>query len=179
MAEHPLQEEVLHTRFGVSTFVAGKARHLRDVVFPQAGVMLFIQDRWAYAVTALQEIIPIALLETLANMADPEVVDLIGRVLAAHQQGTRRPLRELRVEAGFMTQDELTDFINQRFASPRRKSVISSKTVWRAENGHPIAPTKGLLILAALKERGVEASLESVAWIIGNQGKRTKPKAGT
>jgi len=76
------------------------------------------------------------------------------------------------VEAGFLTQDELTDFINQRFASLRRKSVISSKTVWRAENGQPIAATKALLILAALKERGVKASMESVAWVIGHQGRR-------
>src|SRR5207245_10442578 len=95
------------------------------------------------------------------------------RALKAHQQESRRPLRELRVEAGFLSQDELADFINGQFASSRKKSVISSKTVWRAENGHPIAPTKALLIIAALKARQVEANLESVAWVIGNQGKRT------
>ena len=50
---------------------------------------------------------------------------------------------------------------------------MSSKTIWRAENGHPIAATKALLILAALKAHGVEASLASVGWVLGNQGKRT------
>jgi hypothetical protein len=172
MADRPLQEEILHARFGVSAFVVEKARHLRDVVFPQAGVTLYIQDQRAYAVTTSRAIAPIALLETLVKMNDAEVVDLIERLLAAHQQGSQRPLRELRVEARFMTQDELADFINEQFASPRRKSMMSSKTVWRAENGHPIATAKALLIIAALKARGVEASLTSVAWVIGNQGKR-------
>lgn len=174
MPDLPLQDENLHARFGVSASVVEKARHLRDVVFPRAGVTLYIQDRQAYAVASSRAIVPVALLDTLVGMADDQVVDLIERVLEAHEQKSRQPLRELRVEAGFMTQDELTDFINQRFASPRRKSVISSKTVWRAENGHPIAATKALLIIAALKEREVDANLESVVWIIGAQGKRTK-----
>jgi len=177
MADHPLQEEVPQARFGVSAFVLEKAPHLRDDVFPQAGVTLYIQDQQAYAVTAQRSIVRIALLETLVKMTDAEVIDLIERVLEAQQQESRRPLREMRVEAGFMTQDELADFINERFASPRRKSVMSSKTVWRAENGHPIAATKALLIIAALKARGVEASLVSIAWVIGNQGKRMEPRA--
>src|SRR2546421_582048 len=80
--------------------------------------------------------------------------------------------RHLR-DAGFLTQDELADFINEQFATARKRSVMSSKTIWRAENGHPIAATKALLILAALKAHGVEASLASVGWVLGNQGKRT------
>jgi hypothetical protein len=173
MADQPLAEEVLQARFGVSTFVLEKARHLRDGVFPRAGVTLYIQEQRAYAVTSERAIVPVALLETLVRMTDAEVIDLIERVVEAHQNRSRRPLRKLRVEAGFMTQDELAAFINEQFASPRKKSVMSSKTIWRAENDHPIAATKALLILAALKVRGVEGSLESVAWIIGNQGKRT------
>jgi|SRR5258708_249826 hypothetical protein len=173
MVDQPLQEEVLQPRFGVSVSVLKKARHLRDGVFPQAGVTLYIQDQQAYAITAERAIVPVALLETLVQMADTEVMDRIERALEAHHKQSRRPLRELRVEAGFLTQDELADFINERFASPRKQSVISSRTIWRAENNHPVAATKALLILAALKAREVEASLESVAWIIGNQGKRT------
>ncbi len=173
MADRPLQEETLQARFGVSAFVLEKTRHLRDAVFPRAGVTLYIQEQWAYAVTSEQAIIPMALLETLVQMTDDEVIDLIERQLVAHQQSFRRPLRELRVEAGFLTQDELADFINEQFATTRKRSAMSSKTIWRAENGHPIAATKALLILAALKARGVEASLSSVAWVIGNQGKRT------
>jgi hypothetical protein len=160
----------------VSALVLEKALHLRDDIFPRAGVALYIQDQQAYAVTAQRAIVRVALLETLVKMTDAEVIDLIERQLVAHQQESRRPLRELRVEAGFMTQDELAVFINERFASPQRKSVMSSKTVWRAENGHPIAATKALLIIAALKEREIEARLENVAWVIGNQGKRTKTK---
>ena len=178
MADQPLPEELLQARFGVSAMVLAKARHLRDVVFPRAGVTLYIQDQQAYAVTSERAIVLVALLENLAGMTDVGVIDLIGRVLEVHQKRSRRPLRELRVEAGFMTQDELADVINERFASPRKKSVMSSKTIWRAENDHPIAATKALLIIAALKARGVEANLESVAWVIGNQGKRTKPRSG-
>jgi hypothetical protein len=174
MTDQPLQEEVRQARFGVSALVLAKARHLRDVVFPRAGVTLYIQDQQAYAVTSERAIVPVALIENLAGMTDAEVIDLISRSLEAHQKrSSRRPLRELRVEAGFMTQDDLAAFINEQYISPRKKSVMSSKTVWRAENNHPIAATKALLILAALKARKVEASLESVAWIIGNQGKRT------
>lgn len=172
MADQPLQEEVLQARFGVSASVLEKARHLRDVVFPHAGVTLYIQDQQAYAVTSVRAIVRVALLETLVHMTDAEVIELIERVLEAPEQESRRPLRELRVEAGFMTQEELAAFINERFASPQRKSVISSKTVWRAENGCPVAVTKALLIIAALKECGVEASMTSVAWVMGNQGKR-------
>src|SRR5260221_2213125 len=146
MADQPLSEEVLQARFGVSTFVLEKARHLRDGVFPRAGVTLYIEEQRAYAVTSERAIVPVALLETLVRMTDAEVIDLIERVVEAHQNRSRRPLRELRVEAGFMTQDELAAFINEQFASPRKKSVMSSKTIWRAENDHPIAATKALLI---------------------------------
>ena len=173
MADRPLQEETLQARFGVSAFVLEKARHLRDAVFPRAGVTLYIQEQWAYAVTSERAIVPVALLESLAQMTDAKVTDLIERQLVAHQQRFRRPLRELRVEAGFLIQDELADFINEQFATARKRSVMSSKTIWRAENGYPIAATKALLILAALKARGMEASLASVVWVIGNQGKRT------
>ena len=176
MADRPLQEETLQARFGVSAFVLEKARHLRDAVFPRAGVTLYIQEQWAYAVTSERALVPVALLESLAQMTDAEVIDLIERQLVAHQHSFRRPLRELRVEAGFLTQDELADFINEQFATARKRSVMSSKTIWRAENGHPIAATKALLILAALKARGVEATLASVVWVIGNQGKRTNRK---
>jgi hypothetical protein len=93
MADRPLQEETLQERFGVSAFVLEKARHLRD------------------AVTSERALVPVALLETLAQMTDAEVIDLIERQLVAHQQRFRRPLRELRVEAGFLTQDELADFM--------------------------------------------------------------------
>ncbi|OLB53793.1 MAG: hypothetical protein AUI01_11085 [Ktedonobacter sp. 13_2_20CM_2_56_8] len=173
MADQPLQEETRQARFGVSAFVLEKARHLRDAVFPNAGVTLYIQEQWAYAVTSERALVPVALLESLAQMTNAEVSELIERQLVAHQQDFRRPLRELRVEAGFLTQDELADFINEQFATARKRSVMSSKTIWRAENGHPIAATKALLILAALKAHGVEASLASVGWVLGNQGKRT------
>lgn len=173
MADRPLQGETLQERFGVSASVLEKARHLRDAVFPHAGVTLYIQEQWAYAVTAERALVPVAPLESLAQMTDAAVSELIERQLVAHQQRLRRPLRELRVEAGFLTQDELADFINEQFATARKRPVMSSKTIWRAENDHPIAATKALLILAALKARGVEASLASVEWIIGNQGKRT------
>ena len=154
MTDQPLQGEVLQARFGVSALVLGKARHLRDSVFPGAGVTLYIQDQWAYAVTSERAIVPVALLEELAEITDTEVISLINRVLEAHQkQSRRRPLRELRVEAGFMTQDDLAAFINEQFAPPRKRSVMSSKTIWRAENDHPIASTKALLIIAALKAR--------------------------
>src|SRR5256885_17242480 len=174
MADQPLPKETLQERFGVSAFVLEKARHLRDVVFPHAGVALYIQEQWAYAVTSERALVPVALLESLAQMTDAEVSELIERQLVAHQQDFRRPLRELRVEAGFLTQDELADFINEQFATARKRSVMSSKTIWRAENGHPIAATKALLILAALKARGVEASPARVARGLGHQGKRTK-----
>jgi hypothetical protein len=177
MADQPLQEEDLQARFGVSPSVLKKARHLRDDVFPRAGVTLYIQDQQAYAITSERAIVPVALLETLVQLADAEVIDRIERVLESHRKKSRRPLRELRVEAGFQTQDELAAFINERFSSPRKHLVISSRTVWRAENNHPIALAKALLIVSALKVRQVEASLESVAWVIGNQGKRTKPRA--
>jgi hypothetical protein len=172
MADRPLPGETLHERFGVSASVLEKACHLRNAVFPHAGVTLFIQEQWAYAVTAERALVPVAPLERLAHMTDTEVSELIERQLMTHQQHFRRPLRELRVEAGFLTQDELADFINEQFGTARKRSVMSSKTIWRAENGHPIAATKALLILAALKARGVEASLASVGWVIGNQGKR-------
>lgn len=82
-----------------------RARHLRDAVFPRADVTLYIQEQWAYAVTSERAIVPVALLESLEQMTDAEIIDLIKCQLVAHQQRFRRPLRELRVEAGFLTQD--------------------------------------------------------------------------
>jgi len=68
MADQPLQEETRQARFGVSAFVLEKARHLRDAVFPNAGVTLYIQEQWAYAVTSERALVPVALLESLAQM---------------------------------------------------------------------------------------------------------------
>lgn len=42
MADRSLPEETLQERFGVSAFVLEKARHLRDTVFPNASVTLYI-----------------------------------------------------------------------------------------------------------------------------------------
>src|SRR5438046_384359 len=115
MTDQSGEEAMQSERFGVSALVLEKARHLRDVVFPRASVALYIQDRQAYAVTLERAIVRVALLETLVRMSDAEVIDLLERVLQAHQRPARRSLRELRVEAGFLTQDDLTDFINEHF----------------------------------------------------------------
>src|SRR5256886_14269429 len=96
MADRPLPEETLQARFGVSAFVLEKARHLRDAVFPNAGVTLYIQEQWAYAVTSERALVPVALLESLAQMTNAEVSELIERQLVAHQQDFRRPRSEER-----------------------------------------------------------------------------------
>src|SRR2546430_9897571 len=124
MADRPLPEETLQARFGVSAFVLEKARHLRDAVFPYAGVTLYIQEQWAYAVTSERALVPVALLESLAQMTDAEVSELIERQLVAHQQDFRRPLRELRVEAGFLTKYYLSYSINERFAKARTRTIM-------------------------------------------------------
>ncbi len=92
----PFQEERSPTRFGVSADALQQAKHLRDVVFPQAGVMLFIQDQKAFAVTPERMLVPVAPLETLVQMTESEVTDLIGQILQVHQQQSQRHLRELR-----------------------------------------------------------------------------------
>jgi hypothetical protein len=92
----PFKEERSPTRFGVSASVLQQAEHLRDVVFPQAGVTLFIQNQKAFAVTPERMLVPVAPLETLVQMTESEVTDLIGQILRVHQQQSQLQLRELR-----------------------------------------------------------------------------------
>jgi hypothetical protein len=66
------------------------------MVEPLAGVQLFIQDRSAYAVTQERLLVPIGLLETLIQMTDGEVTDLIGQLIEVHQPRAKRDLRKLR-----------------------------------------------------------------------------------
>src|SRR5258708_33015432 len=98
MADQPLSEEVLQARFGGSTFVLEKARHLRDGVFPRAGVTLYIQEQLADAVTSEPAIGPVALLETLGRMTDAECIDLIERGVEAHENRSRLTQRDVLVE---------------------------------------------------------------------------------
>jgi len=165
------QEHMQGTRFGVSPATLEKAHHLRDTVFPQAGVSLYIAHQQAYAVTSQQALVCVGPLEQLTVMSDEAVLVALDLALRAHHT-QKRSLRELRVQARFFSQADLAHFINERFATPRKPSIISPRTIWRAENGHPIAHTTALLIVTALREQGIQVSVEHIDWVIGHQGKR-------
>lgn len=169
--DQPEREKATPGRFGVNPSLLQKAAHFRDVVFPQAGVSLFLDEGKAYAVTSEREIVYIAHLETLDQMADPDVLAVLDQVVKAQRQG-RNALLELRVRARFLTQESLASYINAMYDSPPLKPVMSAKTIWRAENGQPIAETTAWLIVTALKDRDVEVRVDQVDWIIGHQGKR-------
>jgi hypothetical protein len=170
--EPPSQEEkVSGERFGVSSSVLERAGHLRDTIFPQAGVRLYIAQQQAYAVTEQQAFIRLGPLQALTEMTDGDVLQTLDRALYTYHH-QKRSLLELRIQARFFTQPELARFINERFATPSKPSIISPRTIWRAENGYPIAKTTALLIVEALQERGIQVTVEQIDWVIGQQGKR-------
>ncbi|GHO97447.1 hypothetical protein KSF_074950 [Reticulibacter mediterranei] len=161
-------------RFGVTPAILKKAGHLRDTVFPQAGVTLYLEKQHAYAVTDQQDLVSLGPLQLLTEMSDNQVLQTIRHALKSHTH-QKRSLHELRVRAGLYSQKALADYINERFATEHKPSVISARTIWRAENGSPIAQTTALLIVAALQERGVQATIDRIDWVIGHQGKREQP----
>jgi hypothetical protein len=167
-----------HERFGVSPSVLEKAEHLRDILFPQAGVRLYLDKQHAYAVTPQQDLIDLGPLQSLTDLSDAQVLQAIAHALNTHAP-QKRSLLELRVQARFFSQPALAHFINEQFATERQPSIISTRTIWRAENGYPIAQTTALLILAALQARGVDVTQEDINWVIGHQGKRKQPSEGS
>ncbi len=174
----PTPEAMSHERFGVSPSVLEKAEHLRDILFPQAGVRLYLDKQHAYAVTPQQDLIDLGLLQPLTDLSDAQVLQVLACALHAHAP-QKRSLLEWRVQARFFSQPALAHFINEQFATEQQPSIISARTIWRAENGHPIAQTTALLILAALQARGVNVTLDDINWIIGHQGKRKQSSEGS
>jgi hypothetical protein len=175
--ETPFTEEWLRAHSGLESFNIERVLHLRDQVFPEAGVVLSIQDGRAYAVTPQGEEIQVALLKTLMGMADAQVVSLVQQVIDAYRK--RRPLKVLRVQAGFLSQKALALHINSMFEGPTGggKPVISARTIWRAENKYPISETSARLIIPSLRVKGVEVEIGDVDWVIGHQGKRREATA--
>jgi hypothetical protein len=172
--DHLLQEETV--TMSVDGFDLEKARHLRDVVFPQAEVSLYIQHGFAYAVTHVETLIRVADLSTLFQMTDTEVLSRLNEALAAKRDQRKLSLSRLRIQAGLFSQAALAASINARFATASHKQVMSEKTVWNAENKKPISQKSALLILADLKAHGISAEIDEVDWTIGHQGKRIQDK---
>lgn len=174
--DHTL-EEVLTARLGTDAFTIEVVRRLNTVVFPQAGVEFYCRDERVYAITPEPEntLVSVADLRTLKSMTDAEVISLVQRVVAAYRRRTRskQQLAALRIQARFLSQDDLARFINGKHNSPPEKGVISVKTIWNAEHAKPISHRSALLILGALRERGVMVEAEDIDWVLGQQGKRS------
>jgi hypothetical protein len=176
----PILEEAFTARLGADTFTIEVVHRLNTAVFPRAGVEFYCRDGRVYAITPEPEnaLVSVADLRVLKGMPDAEVVAFVQRVVAAYRKRThsKRPLSALRLQAGFLSQEEQAGFINARYDSPPAKPVISPKTIWNAEHGRPISERSAFLIIAALKERGVLAESEDLDWVIGQQGKRKQAR---
>ena len=67
-----------------SHWQVGKIQHCRDILFPEQGVALFIQDGIVYAVRNEQRY-RIALLRNMLTWTDGEVISLLNRIVDQHQ----------------------------------------------------------------------------------------------
>ena len=74
-------------------------------------------------------------------------------------------LRDMRVDAGFFSQEALGK------AAGRSKAII-----WKAENHRPITRVSATMILFALRDRGYNVTINEIDWVIKPTGQPRKKK---